>query len=208
MEVVDLVKKEVREIIKNDPAHDFQHVLRVYRNAEKICKKEKVETKLVLCAALLHDLVSYPKSNKRSKLSSIESAKKSKKLLEKYDLLENEIKIICNAIEDHSFSHNNIPKTIEGKILQDADRLDALGSIGLARVFATSGSLNRPFYHPDDPFCNTRNPDDSVWAIDHFFQKLLRLEGLMNTKSGQIEARKRTLVMKSFLKQLKTEIQP
>ena len=206
MTVVDLVKKEAEKIIANDPAHDFQHVLRVYRNAEKICKKEKVDTKLVLCAALLHDLISFPKSDNRSKLSSVESSKKSKKILEKYDFSENEIKIICDAIEDHSFSRNKIPKTIEGKILQDADRLDALGAIGLARVFATSGSLNRPFYNPEDPFCKTRSPDDNVWAIDHFFQKLLKLDGLMNTKSGKIEARKRTRVMKSFLSQLKKEI--
>ena len=208
MTVIDLLKKEIQEIMKNDPAHDFQHVLRVCRNAEHLCKKEKVDRKLVLCAALLHDLVSYPKSDNRSKLSSIESAKRSKELLEKYDFLENEIKIICDAIQDHSFSQNKIPKTIEGKILQDADRLDALGSIGLARVFATSGSLNRSFYNPEDPFCKNRNPDDSVWAIDHFFQKLLKLEDLMNTKSGKIEAKKRTLVLKSFLKQLKREIQP
>ena len=208
MKVIDLLKNEVKEIMKNDPAHDFQHVLRVYRNAENICKKERIDNKLVLCAALLHDLISYPKSDNRSKLSSVQSAKKSKELLEKYDFLENEIKIICDAIQDHSFSQNKIPTTIEGKILQDADRLDALGSIGLARVFATSGSLNRSFYNPDDPFCKYRIPDDGVWAIDHFFQKLLKLEDLMNTKSGKIEARKRTLVLKSFLKQLKREIQP
>ena len=102
-------------------------------------KKMSMIQKLVLCAALLHDLISYPKSDNRSKLSSIESAKKSKKILKKFDFLEDEIKIICDAIEDHSFSRKNVPKTIEGKILQDADRLDALGSIGLARVFATSG---------------------------------------------------------------------
>ena len=206
MNVIDLIKKEVKDILKNDPAHDFQHVLRVYRNTEKICHEENIDSKLVLCAALLHDVVSYPKSDKRSKLSSIESAVKAKKILKKFNFPENEIKIISDAIEDHSFSRNVVPKTIEGKILQDADRLDALGSIGLARVFATSGSLNRAFYHPDDPFCENRNPDDGVWTLDHFFQKLLKIGDLMNTKSAKIEARKRTLVMKSFLDQLRKEI--
>ena len=81
MNVVDLMKNEVKDLLKNDPAHDFQHVLRVYRNAEKICTEEKVNTKLVLSAALLHDLVSYPKSDNRSKFSSFESAKKAKKIL-------------------------------------------------------------------------------------------------------------------------------
>jgi len=206
MKELDSIKKEVIKIMNNDPAHDFEHVMRVYHNAQKITKKEKANQKLVLAAALLHDIVSYPKSSKRSKFSSVDSAKKSKSILKKYTFSNEEISIICDAIEDHSFSQNRIPRTIEGKILQDADRLDALGAIGIARVFATSGSLNRPFYKIDDPFCNDRKPDDSHWAIDHFFNKLLKLQSLMNTKSGKIEAKKRTKVLKIFLKQFKSEI--
>ena len=206
MKELDSIKKEVIKIMDNDPAHDFEHVMRVYHNAQKITKKESANQKLVLTAALLHDIVSYPKSSKRSKLSSVESAKKSKSILKKYAFSNEEIGIICDAIEDHSFSQNRIPRTIEGKILQDADRLDALGAIGIARVFATSGSLNRPFYNIDDPFCSKRNPNDNLWAIDHFFNKLLKLESMMNTKSGKIEAKKRTKVLKEFLKQLKNEI--
>ena len=206
MKELDSIKKEVIKIMNNDPAHDFEHVMRVYHNAEKITKKEKANQKLVLIAALLHDIVSYPKSSKRSKFSSADSAKKSKSILKKYSFSYEEIGIICDAIEDHSFSQNRIPRTIEGKILQDADRLDALGAIGIARVFATSGSLNRPFYNIDDPFCNKRNPDDDLWAIDHFFNKLVKLESMMNTKYGKIEAKKRTKVLKEFLKQIKNEI--
>ncbi len=97
-------------------------------------------------------------------------------------------------------------KTLEGKILQDADRLDALGAIGIARVFATGGSLKRPFYNIDDPFCKRRIPDDHTWTVDHFFQKLLKLESLMNTKSGKAEAKKRTRILREFLNQLKHEI--
>jgi len=140
-----------------------------------------------------------------SKLS-IESVKKSKKILEKLNFSKEEITIISGAILDHSFSQNKIPKTIEGKILQDADRLDALGAIGIARVFATGGSLKRPFYNIDDPFCKKRIPDDHIWTVDHFFQKLLKLESLMNTKSGKVEAKKRTIVLKEFLNQLKQEL--
>ncbi|MCV0367194.1 MAG: HD domain-containing protein [Nitrosopumilus sp.] len=206
MSVLDLLKDEVKKRIENDSAHDFDHIMRVYKNAQKICKKEKANEKLVLSAALLHDLISYPKSDKRSKMSSIESAKKSKNILKKYGFSNEEIAIISNAIRDHSFSQNKIPSSIEGKILQDADRLDALGAIGLARVFATGGSLKRPFYDPNDPFCKQRTPDDSIWTLDHFFKKLLKLESLMNTKSGKIEAKKRTIVLKNFLKQLKHEI--
>jgi len=206
MKVLDSLENEVKKRIENDPAHDFEHTLRVYKNAQKICKKEKANEKLVLSAALLHDIVSYPKSDKRSKTSSIKSAKKSKQILEKLDFSKEEITIISDAIRDHSFSQNKIPKTLEGKILQDADRLDALGAIGIARVFATGGSLKRPFYKIDDPFCKKRIPNDKTWTVDHFFQKLLKLESLMNTKSGKAEAKKRTKIIKEFLNQLKQEI--
>ena len=206
MKILDSIKNEIREMVDNDSAHDFEHIMRVYKNAQKLCKTEKANEKLVLSAALLHDIVSYPKSDKRSKNSSTESAKKSQPILEKYGFSKDEITIISDAIRDHSFSKNKIPETLEGKILQDADRLDALGAIGIARVFATAGSLKRPFYNIVDPFCKTRTPDDKIWTVDHFYQKLLKLESLMNTKSGKIEAKKRTSILKEFLKQLKQEI--
>ena len=206
MKVLDSIKKEVKKRMENDFAHDFEHTMRVYKNAQKICRKEKLNQKLVLSAALLHDIVSYPKSDKQSKMSSIESAKKSKKILEKFDFSKEEITIISDAIRDHSFSQNKIPKTLEGQILQDADRLDALGAIGIARVFATGGSLKRPFYNIDDPFCKRRIPNDKIWTVDHFFQKLLKLESLMNTKSGKVEAKKRTRILKEFLTHLKQEL--
>ena len=206
MKILDSIKNEIQEMVDNDSAHDFEHIMRVYKNAQKLCKTEKANEKLVLSAALLHDIVSYPKSDKRSKNSSTESAKKSKPILEKYGFSKDEITIVSDAIRDHSFSKNKIPETLEGKILQDADRLDALGAIGIARVFATAGSLKRPFYNIVDPFCKTRTPDDKIWTVDHFYQKLLKLESLMNTKSGKIEAKKRTSILKEFLKQLKQEI--
>ena len=206
MNVIDSIKNEVEKIMDNDSAHDFDHVMRVYKNAQKMCKKEKVNEKLVLCASLLHDIVSYPKSDKRSKMSSTESAKKSKIILKRYDFSNDEISIISDAIRDHSFSQNKTPESMVGKILQDADRLDAIGAIGIARVFATGGSLKRPFYNTDDPFCKTRKPDDKTWTVDHFYQKLLKLESLMNTKSGKMEAKKRTKVIKEFLNQLKQEL--
>ena len=206
MNVLDSLKNEVKKRMENDSAHDYEHTMRVYKNAQQICKKEKANESLVLCAALLHDLVSYSKSDKRSKLSSIESAKKSKKILEKFDFSKKDITIISDAIRDHSFSQSKIPKTLEGQILQDADRLDALGAIGIARVFATGGSLKRPFYNIDDPFCKQRIPDDKTWTIDHFYQKLLKLESLMNTKSGKAEAKRRTRILKEFLNQLKQEL--
>lgn len=206
MKSLESLKQEIQLKMSNDSAHDFDHIMRVYKNAQKICKKEKTDEKLVLSAVLLHDVISYPKSDKKSKLSSLKSSEVSKQILKKYNFTENEIQIISDAIKDHSFSQNKTPKTIEGKILQDADRLDAIGAIGIARVFAVSGSEKRPFFSIDDPFCKKRSPDDHKWALDHFYKKLLLLESLMNTKSGKIEAKKRTKVLKYFLSELKKEI--
>ena len=201
------LKNDVEKMMKNDPAHDFEHIMRVYKNAEKLCKKEKIKPTLVLTAALLHDIVSYKKSDKRSKNSSTESAKKAQTMLKKYNYSDDDISIISDAIRDHSFSKHKTPKTIEGKILQDADRLDAIGAIGIARAFSVAGSEKRLFYNKDDPFCTARIPDDKQWTVDHFFRKLLKLESLMNTKSAKIEAKRRTKILKTYLNDLKKEIQ-
>ena len=207
MKSLELLKKEIEKLtVKNDAAHDFEHIMRVYRNTKKLCKSEEVNPKLVLCAALLHDIASFPKSDKRSKTSSKKSSILAEKILKKYNFSKNEIQIICNAILDHSFSKNKVPKTIEGKILQDADRLDAIGAIGIARAFAVGGHENRSFYNKLDPFCIKRSPDDKKWTLDHFFRKLLLLEKLMNTKSAKIEAKKRTKIIKKYLDDLKREI--
>ncbi|MBT5278329.1 MAG: HD domain-containing protein, partial [Nitrosopumilus sp.] len=97
MKVLDSIKDEVIKIMNNDTAHDFDHVMRVYNNAQKIVKKENANPKLVLSAALLHDIVSYSKSSKRSKFSSIDSAKKSKIILKKYGFTNDEIIVISDA---------------------------------------------------------------------------------------------------------------
>lgn len=206
MNQLNALCQDVEKMMKNDPAHDFDHIMRVYKNAEKLCRKEKVKPKLVLTAALLHDIISYAKSDKRSKNASTESAKKAKTMLKKYDYSNDEIIIITDAIRDHSFSKQKTPKTIEGKILQDADRLDAIGAIGIARAFSVAGSEKRLFYNKDDPFCKTHSPDDKQWTLDHFYQKLLKLESLMNTKSAKFEAKRRTKILKTYLTDLKKEI--
>ncbi len=206
MKVLEQLQKEVRKKISNNPAHDFDHIMRVYKNAEKLTKKEKVNTKLVLCAVLLHDIVNYKKYDKRSKNSSTKSAIMARQILSKYNFSNSEIKVITDAIRDHSFSKNKTPSTLEGKILQDADRLDAIGAIGIARAFAVSGSDDRPFYNTSDPFCSKRKPDDQKWTVDHFYRNLLNLEKLMNTTPAKIEAKKRTPVLKNFLSELKHAI--
>jgi len=198
----NLKKIAKKKLQNNDPAHDFEHIMRVYRNAEKICKIENGNKKLILSAVLLHDII----KNKNQINSALKSAKLAEIILKENHFSSDEIMVISDAIKDHSFSKNKIPSTPEGKILQDADRLDAIGAIGLARVFSFSGSNNRPFYDPKDPFSKNRNLNDNKWALDHFFEKLLKLEAKMNTKTGKLLAKKRTKILKNFLKEMKNEI--
>ena len=163
MKSIEKLKLEIkRRMEKNDPAHDFEHIMRVYKNAQKILKR--------------------------------------------YGYSNDDIKIVSEAIRDHSFSRGMVPHSLEGKVLQDADRLDALGAVGIARAFAVGGSEKRPFYNKNDPFCKSRRPDDQNWTLDHFYRKLLFLEKKMNTKAAQTEARRRTKIMKKFLNDLKKEI--
>ena len=206
MEKLRKLKNEVKNSVPNDPAHDFEHIMRVYKNAEKLAKKENANTKLVLCAALLHDVVSFSKSDKRSKKSSIKSSIKATKILKKYNFSKTEIKIVSDAIREHSFSQNKTPKTLEGKILQDAYRLDAIGAIGIARVCAVAGSERRAFYNELEPFCARRKPNDQRWTLDHFYRKLLKLEKLMNTKAAKTEAKRRTKILQIYLTELKKEL--
>ena len=196
----------IKKKVDNDIAHDAEHVMRVLKNARMIARKEKADLKIITAAALLHDLVTYPKSDPRTKNSSFESSKKSRIILKKYGFSRDKIERISDAIRDHSFSRGVVPQTIEGKILQDADRLDALGAIGIARTFAVGGAEKRPFYNKIDPFCKKHSPDDKSWTLDHFYTKLLPLEKKMNTKTGKIEAKKRTKIMKKFIDELKKEI--
>jgi len=204
---LEYIKKYVKKIyIKNDPAHDFAHIMRVYKNAEEICKKEESNRKLVLVSVLLHDIVKKTQSDRRTRSSADLSAEKARLILRKLKFSDNDIAIVSEAIKNHSFTKGKISTSIEGRILQDADRLDAIGAIGIARVFSVSGAKNREFYEPNDPFSKTRKPNDKKWALDHFFKKLLVLENTMNTKTGKIEANKRTKVLKNYLARLKEEI--
>lgn len=203
---LDDLQKYVKARILADAAHDFEHIMRVCENAKRLAGEEGADSDLVLAAALLHDIVSFPKSDKRSKGASVRSAREAERILPKYGYAKTEIRVISDAIRDHSYSRNKVPKTLEGKVLQDADRLDALGAIGIARTFAVGGAEDRPLYNKDDPFCKSRTPDDRSWTVDHFYRKLLMLEERMNTKSAKKEAKRRTKIMKEFLSELGREI--
>ena len=186
------------------PAHDFEHVQRVYRNAEIISKKEEgADLDIVLAAALLHDLVVYPKGSRRTNHSADESADLAKKILSEYKYYPVEkIEKVVYAIRTHSYSKQLIPSTLEGKILQDADRLDAIGAIGIARTFSVGGSENRSLYDPKDPFCESdRGLDDTRWTLE-----IIDIKKFMHTNTAKEIATQRTDFIESFLNQLRNEI--
>ena len=191
---------------KSDTAHDLAHIQRVVMNAKKILEEEgHADSLITISAAWLHDCAILPKNHPERKKASILAAKKASQFLTEIDFPSDKISAVAHAIEAHSFSAGIKPRTREAEIVQDADRLDALGAIGIARCFMVGGTLERPLYNPDDPFCESREPDDSKWNIDHFYQKLFKLPGLMNTVSAKNEAEKRVAFMKLYLAELKNE---
>jgi uncharacterized protein len=206
--MLDRIKKRVKKVLEGrDPAHDFQHIMRVYKNAELIGKKEDADMEILLLAVLFHDLVVYPKGSAKTSKSADDSADLAEKWLQSYGYPKDKIDKISYCIRTHSYSKRMVPATLEGKILQDADRLDALGAIGIARTFSVGGSEKRSFYNPDDP-CGRSNRElnDRDWTLDHFQTKLLKLKKLMHTKTAREMARKRAVFMESFIKQLQKEI--
>ena len=207
---LEQITTTVKFLLHNQsPAHDFQHILRVYKNAEMISKQEEsVDLDIVLAAALLHDLVVYPKGSSKTINSADDSAEIAKKILLEYKNYPREkIEKVADAIRTHSYSKRSVPSTLEGKILQDADRLDAIGAIGIARTFSVGGSENRSLYNPTDAFCETeRQLDDTQWTLDHIKKKLMILKNSMHTKTAKKIAEERTEFMELFLNQLRSEI--
>ena len=189
-----------------DSAHDLTHIQRVVQSAKKICMQENADSEIVTAAAWLHDCVTLPKDHPDRSKSSILAGEKAAEFLKSTDFPEEKIQNVAHAIKAHSYSAGIKPETLEAKIVQDADRLDALGAIGIARCMMVGGRLNRPLYHPDDPFCERRATDDSVYTIDHFYEKLFKLPDLMNTKSAKLLADERVEFMKDFLNRLSEEI--
>lgn len=194
--------------MKTDLAHDYQHVLRVVKNAKYLCQEETAEPLIVIPAAWLHDCLSLPKDHPQRSQASQFAANKAIDFLRKLHYPEQYFDEIHHAICCHSFSANMTPETREAKIVQDADRLDALGAIGIARCLQVSSQLQRPLYEPTDPFCEHRTRDDKTYTLDHFYQKLLLIQDQMHCQSAIIEAKKRTQYMRGYLSQLALEIAP
>ncbi len=189
-----------------DPAHDLAHVKRVVAAAKKMASEENALLEVVVPAAWLHDLVNLSKDHPQRKLASKMAADEAVLFLKDVQYPEKYLDGIHHAICAHSFSAGITPSTIEAKIVQDADRLDALGAIGLARLFSITTQLNRPFYDDMDPFAERRDLDDKNFGIDHIYIKLQKITETMNTKSASTEAKRRFKYIEDYLKELKTEI--
>ncbi len=189
-----------------DPSHDILHVKRVVHLAKKLAIQEKANLDVVIPAAYLHDCVYIPKTDNRRKQASRISADKAVELLAAWNYSRALLPEIHHAIAAHSFSANIQTEIAEAMIVQDADRLDAMGATGIFRCFAFSGLANRPLYRPEDPFCIQRSADDNNITLDHFFTKLLHLHERLNTASAKTEGTLRLQTMNIFLNSLRREL--
>ena len=191
-----------------DPGHGPTHLERMVATALRLAEEEGARLEVVLPAAWLHDCVHVAKDSPDRARASQLAAEHAVRYLESAGYPVAALPGIRHAIEAHSYSAGIVPATVEAKVVQDADRLDALGAIGLARCIAVGAALGRPVYSPDDPFCRARAPDDRGASVDHFYAKLLRLAGTMQTAAGRREAERRTAFLRAFLAQLESEIGP
>ncbi len=188
-----------------DPAHDILHFQRVAGLAKRLCSEEGGRAEVVVPAAWLHDFIVVPKNDPRRSQASTLSAVAAQEFLGSIHYPVQLLDEIGHAIAAHSFSAKIKPKTLEAKIVQDADRLDGLGAIGVARCFATAGLLKRPFYRQEDPLCKSRKANDAEFTLDHFYAKLFHVGASLQTQAGQREGKRRVEFMEAFINNLSLE---
>lgn len=189
-----------------DGAHDLSHALRVAQNAQALAQREGADVETCVAAALLHDLVYLPKNHPDSPCTGALGAELARAWCRETPGLADKTEAIVAAIATHSFSSGAQPTTLEGAVLQDADRLEAIGAIGLARCFATGGAMGAALWHAEDPWGDRRELDDKRFSLDHFELKLLKLAAAMNTDAGRSLAEARHQVLTSFLTALRQEL--
>ena len=179
-----------------DGAHDLNHFERVWRNAQSLLAHyPQADALVVLAACYLHDLVNVPKDDPRRSSASRLSAGLASERLAALGFPPDKIPAVAHAIEAHSFSAGVPATTLEARIVQDADRLDGLGAVGLARMFYIAGRMGSALAHGSDPLALDRQLDDKSYSLDHIEAKLARLPGMMQTDAGRAlgEARLATL---------------
>ncbi|OFZ40297.1 MAG: phosphohydrolase [Bacteroidetes bacterium RIFCSPHIGHO2_02_FULL_44_7] len=202
-EIISKTVKYVRkELLGESSGHDWWHILRVWNNAKHIGKSEKVDMFVVELAALLHDIADWKFHGGDENVGAI----KAKKWLKTLDVDAKTIDHVCDIIATSSFKgarQKTKMKTKEGEVVQDADRLDAIGAIGIGRTFAYGGHKGREMHNPNIPpqLGQTKEQYKSSRSntINHFYEKLLLLKGLMNTKTAKKIAKGRHKFMEKFL---------
>lgn len=206
-QLVQNATKFIKEVFQNDfSGHDFFHSMRVYRTAMKIAQAEHADMEVVALAALLHDV-----DDRKLSPMTAEKKENAARFMRSQNVPESEIRQVCQIIDEVSFKGTDSvrPSTPEGKCVQDADRLDALGAIGIARTFAYGGSHNRAIYDPELPPRTAMNQaqyySSKSTSLSHFYEKLFLLEGMMNTETGKAIARKRTQYMQEFVDEFLNE---
>jgi uncharacterized protein len=176
----------------DDGAHDTNHLHRVWRNASLLLDGHpEADALVVLAACYLHDLVNLPKNDPQRHMASRQAAQLASRQLAELGFPADKLSNVAHAIESHSFSAGIKPETVEAKIVQDADRLDALGAVGLARLFYTAGRMGSALAHADDPMALQRNLNDKAYALDHIDTKLAALPRQMQTVAGRKMAQAR-----------------
>src|SRR5688572_8948748 len=189
-----------------DPGHDVHHALRVALDTVRVGREEGVPPRLCAAAALLHDIVPVAKDSPDRPRASVLCAAEAARLLAARGWSPEESALVAAAVRDHSFSRGAVPDSPLGRALQDADRLDALGALGVLRTVSTGVLMGADYFDPADPWARSRPLDDRAHSVDHFFVKLLRLPSTMRTAAGRREAERRARFMEEFLRQLGTEI--
>jgi len=194
------------DIAPADAAHDIGHIMRVVKNVMYLTDIEQSNSLITLPSAWLHDCVAVAKDSPLRAQGSNMAAEAATKFLAGTAYPEELLPEVFHAIEAHSYTANIPTRTLEAAVVQDADRLDSLGAIGIARCLLVGGRLNRPLCNNEDPFCEGRDPDDGQFTIDHFYAKLFKLPATMKTDAGRKEAQRRAGIMRRFLDDLRKEI--
>jgi len=199
-----------------DPTHDTAHALRVAHwtirlggaevGGQAELGGETLDAREAIAAALLHDAVNPPKDSPERAVASAKSADLARERLASLGFAPEAIERVADAIRDHSFSRGAVPATPLGRALQDADRLEALGAIGLLRCISTGVRMGSAWFHAHDPWAEARPLDDGCYSIDHFFTKLLTLPATMRTEAGRLEAERRATFLREFVAHLGGEL--
>jgi uncharacterized protein len=190
----------------HDSAHDINHIKRVVNNAKQIAEQEQADMWIVIAAAWLHDCVTYPKNHPDNKLASQKAGDVAVSFLQEHGFPAEKLDAVKHAVAAHSYSANIKVESLEAQVVQDADRLDGLGAIGIARCFNVAGKLQSKIYAEDDPFCENRQPDSKLAAVDHFYEKLFKTAETLGTSAAKRMGKQRIEFMQLYLQQLRAEI--